>query len=100
MFQSQLMKQAEKQKRFIDDVAIKERKISDHVNLNYDKDVFLHEHDRYQQYRNMEHSQTLKVMQAQKSELEKRREEQKQMKQVEILQRQEYERNLQEQRLM
>lgn len=42
IFQSTLMKQSEKQKKFVDEVAIKERKISDHVNRNYDQDVFLH----------------------------------------------------------
>jgi hypothetical protein len=36
------MKQSEKQKTFVDEVAIKERKLSDHVNRNYDQDVFLH----------------------------------------------------------
>lgn len=42
------MKQTEKQRIFVDDNAIKERKISYHVNLNYDRDVFHNENDRYE----------------------------------------------------
>lgn len=50
LFNSQLMKQQEKKKLFVDDNAAKQRKISQHVEINYDQNVFHHEGDRYQKY--------------------------------------------------
>ncbi len=53
MFQSELFKQSEKQKRFVDDNAIKEQNISQHINRNLDNNLFQHQSDRYQQFQNL-----------------------------------------------
>lgn len=52
------------------------------MNLNFDKDVFHHESDRYQQYQNLEHSQTLRAVELQKNEMNKKRENEKYVKQI------------------
>lgn len=95
MFQSQLLRQEQKKKLFVDDNLRKERKIQEHVNINYDKDVFHHESDRYQQHQHSENDRTLAFREWQKQQKSFQVEGEKQQKSVEHQQRLEYQRYLQ-----
>ena len=68
VLQNRLNKQEERKKLFIDEDKLKSSKINQFVDKQFDKDVFNHGNDLYQQYQRQEQKNSISINERQKEE--------------------------------